>query len=150
MAKQYVFGGKGGVTTVSQNKPSFSFSGRPDVDAKKNQLDDDTPNTDISSLTKAQLLEKIVEKYATLGRILSEDETKAIKKLNKADTIAFLQDEDNFTQEPDNAPQDEDDAPQDPEGDLRVLTQEDLDNNPELVEQGLSVGDEVILPTTEQ
>lgn len=28
----------------------------------------------------------------------------------------------------------------------RILTQEDLDNNPELVEQGLQVGDEIEIP----
>lgn len=28
----------------------------------------------------------------------------------------------------------------------RILTQEDLDNNPELAEQGLKVGDEIEIP----
>lgn len=31
----------------------------------------------------------------------------------------------------------------------RKLTQEDLDNNPELVEQGLQVGDEIEIPEEE-
>lgn len=30
----------------------------------------------------------------------------------------------------------------------RILTQEDLDNNPELAEQGCKVGDEVEIPET--
>jgi len=32
----------------------------------------------------------------------------------------------------------------------RKLTQEDLDNNPELAEQGLQVGDEIEIPDTEE
>ena len=33
-----------------------------------------------------------------------------------------------------------------PEGTPHKITQEDLDNNPELVEAGVEVGDEVIIP----
>jgi len=31
----------------------------------------------------------------------------------------------------------------------RILTQEDLDNNPELAEQGCKVGDEIEIPETD-
>lgn len=31
-----------------------------------------------------------------------------------------------------------------------TITQEDLDNNPELVEDGIKVGDQVLIPTTEE
>lgn len=34
-----------------------------------------------------------------------------------------------------------------PEGTPHTITQEDMDNNPELAEEGLSVGDEVIIPS---
>ena len=37
-----------------------------------------------------------------------------------------------------------------PEGTPHTITQEDLDNNPELVEAGLSVGDDILIPTAEQ
>ena len=37
-----------------------------------------------------------------------------------------------------------------PPGDVHVITQEDLDNNPDLVTEGLKVGDQVIIPTQEQ
>ena len=37
-----------------------------------------------------------------------------------------------------------------PQGTPHTVTQEDLDANPELVEAGLSVGDDVIIPTAEQ
>ena len=37
-----------------------------------------------------------------------------------------------------------------PQGTPHTVTQEDLDANPELVEAGLSVGDDVIMPTAEQ
>jgi hypothetical protein len=35
-------------------------------------------------------------------------------------------------------------------GTPHTITQEDIDNNPELVEQGISVGDEVIIPSAEK
>jgi hypothetical protein len=35
-----------------------------------------------------------------------------------------------------------------PEGMPHTITQEDMDNNPELADEGVSVGDEVIIPTT--
>ena len=35
-----------------------------------------------------------------------------------------------------------------PEGMPHTITQEDMDNNPELAEEGVNVGDEVIIPTT--
>ena len=34
-----------------------------------------------------------------------------------------------------------------PEGTPHTITQEDMDNNPELVEEGIKVGDEVIIPS---
>lgn len=34
-----------------------------------------------------------------------------------------------------------------PEGTPHTITQEDLDNNPELAEEGIQVGDEVIIPS---
>lgn len=34
-----------------------------------------------------------------------------------------------------------------PEGTPHTITQEDMDNNPELSEEGIKVGDEVIIPT---
>ena len=37
-----------------------------------------------------------------------------------------------------------------PEGEEHTVTQEDLDNNPELVEQGFKVGDEVLVPKQER
>jgi hypothetical protein len=37
-----------------------------------------------------------------------------------------------------------------PQGKPHKLTQEDLDNNPELVEAGLTVGDDVMIPDEEQ
>ena len=37
-----------------------------------------------------------------------------------------------------------------PEGTPHTITQEDLDNNPELLEAGLSVGDDIIIPTAAQ
>jgi len=39
---------------------------------------------------------------------------------------------------------------QTPPGNLHTITQEDLDNNPELVDEGLKVGDQVMIPTQEQ
>lgn len=33
-----------------------------------------------------------------------------------------------------------------PQGKSHIITQEDLDNNPELAEEGINVGDEVIIP----
>lgn len=36
--------------------------------------------------------------------------------------------------------------PQAPEGTPHTITQEDMDNNPELAENGIKVGDEVIIP----
>jgi hypothetical protein len=35
-------------------------------------------------------------------------------------------------------------------GNVHVITQEDLDNNPELIDEGLKVGDEVIIPNSQQ
>lgn len=37
-----------------------------------------------------------------------------------------------------------------PEGEEHTVTQEDLDNNPELAEQGFKVGDEVLIPKQER
>lgn len=37
-----------------------------------------------------------------------------------------------------------------PEGVPHTITQEDLDNNPDLVEQGFAVGDEVLVPKAER
>jgi hypothetical protein len=37
--------------------------------------------------------------------------------------------------------------PDQPEGTPHTITQEDLDNNPELVEAGVEVGDDIIIPT---
>lgn len=34
-----------------------------------------------------------------------------------------------------------------PEGQPHTITQEDMDNNPELAEEGIKVGDEVIIPS---
>ena len=34
-----------------------------------------------------------------------------------------------------------------PEGTAHTITQEDMDNNPELAEEGIKVGDEVIIPS---
>jgi len=34
-----------------------------------------------------------------------------------------------------------------PEGTPHTITQEDMDNNPELIEEGIKVGDEVIIPS---
>ena len=39
---------------------------------------------------------------------------------------------------------------QTPPGNLHTLTQEDFDNNPELVDEGLKVGDQVIIPLPEE
>lgn len=39
---------------------------------------------------------------------------------------------------------------QQPQGRPYKITQEDLNNNPELVSEGLQVGDEVLIPTEEQ
>jgi hypothetical protein len=36
--------------------------------------------------------------------------------------------------------------PQQPEGTPHIVTEEDLANNPELAEQGVQVGDEVLIP----
>ena len=37
-----------------------------------------------------------------------------------------------------------------PEGTPHTITQEDMDNNPELAEEGIKVGDEVIIPSMPQ
>jgi len=42
------------------------------------------------------------------------------------------------------------DRGQQPQGQPYTITQEDLDNNPELVKEGLKVGDEVLIPTAAQ
>ena len=42
------------------------------------------------------------------------------------------------------------DKGQQPQGQPYTITQEDLDNNPELVKEGLKVGDEVLIPTAAQ
>jgi hypothetical protein len=39
---------------------------------------------------------------------------------------------------------------QTPPGNVHTITQQDLDNNPELVDEGLKVGDQVIIPTEEE
>lgn len=39
---------------------------------------------------------------------------------------------------------------QTPPGNVHTISQEDLDNNPELVDEGLKVGDQVMIPTQEQ
>lgn len=36
-----------------------------------------------------------------------------------------------------------------PQGTLHTVTQEDLDNNPELAEHGVGVGDEIMVPSEE-
>jgi hypothetical protein len=42
------------------------------------------------------------------------------------------------------------DKGQQPQGHPYTITQEDIDNNPELVKEGLKVGDEVLIPTGPQ
>jgi len=39
---------------------------------------------------------------------------------------------------------------QTPPGNVHTITQQDLDNNPELVDEGLKVGDQVMIPTEEE
>lgn len=102
-------------------------------------------NEEQKAPTKEQVMEFLKEQIDVKKLQLELQQLNTGLATNRAEELKAL----SFIAQLTNPRQDENPYRGAPDGTPHKITQEDLDNNPELVEAGVEVGDDVIIPNQE-